>query len=90
MLGAGFDVLVEEIGEGVADSDVTGFALRFEGGRGGGGERFVFGGGEGFGAAEFGAEEGFKGGGRGFASGGRRRRGRVGVGVEKSKAFAEA
>lgn len=58
------DVLVEEIGEGAADSDVAGFALGFEGGEG-----FVFGGGEGFGAAEFGEgrwpEEGFKGGGGG-------------------------
>lgn len=63
------DVLVEEIGEGAADSDVAGFALGFEGGGGGGGEGFVFGGGEGFGAAEFGEgrwpEEGFKGGGGG-------------------------
>ena len=58
------NVLVEEVREGVTDSDVAGFALGFEGGEG-----FVFGGGEGFGAAEFGEgrwpEEGFKGGGGG-------------------------
>lgn len=86
----GVQVLVEEVGEGAADADVAGFALGFEGG----GERFVFGGGEGLGAAELGegrwAEEGFKGsggGGRGFSGSGW---GVVVVGVEESEAFAEA